>query len=157
MEHAIRKHCTVHHDEDPAFYESLSEKVEHLIDAYHDNWDKLAEALEKLRVVAMEGRREGEEGMSREATTFFDHIANQAFDNGKVPDAAKSKMKALMEAVVETLQASIGSIDYWNNSDKQKRTRSEIKQALTLTGSRWSPTIVPIYSSRMDGSGCSEG
>ncbi len=157
MEHAIRKHCTVHHDEDPAFYESLSEKVEHLIDAYHDNWDKLAEALEKLRVVAMEGRREGEEGMSKEATTFFDHIANQAFDNGKVPDAAKSKMKALMEAVVETLQASIGSIDYWNNSDKQKRTRSEIKQALTLTGSRWSPTIVPIYSSRMDGSGCSEG
>ena len=39
-----------------------------------------------------------------------------------------------MEAVVETLQASIGSIDYWGNGDKQKRTRSEIKQALTLTG-----------------------
>jgi len=34
MEHAIRKHCTVHHDEDPAFYKSLSEKVEHLIDQY---------------------------------------------------------------------------------------------------------------------------
>ncbi len=28
MEHAVRKHCTVHHDEDPAFYKSLSEKVE---------------------------------------------------------------------------------------------------------------------------------
>ena len=39
----------------------------------------------------MEGRQEGEEGMSKEATTFFDHIANQAFDNGKVPDAAKSE------------------------------------------------------------------
>lgn len=134
MEHAIRKHCTVHHDEDPAFYNSLSEKVEHLIDTYHDNWEKLAEALERLRVVAMEGRQEGEAGMSKEATTFFEHIANQAFDNGQVPDAAKPKMKALMGAVVETLQASIGSIDYWNNSDKQKRTRSEIKQALTLTG-----------------------
>lgn len=134
MEHAIRKHCTVHHDEDPAFYESLSEKVEHLIEAYHDNWEKLAEALEKLREAAMEGRQEGEEGMSREATTFFDHIANQAFNGGAVPDDARPKMKALMEAIVETLQASIGSIDYWNNSDKQKRTRSEIKQALTLTG-----------------------
>lgn len=26
MEHAIRKHCTVHHDENPAFIRSLSEK-----------------------------------------------------------------------------------------------------------------------------------
>ena len=32
------------------------------------------------------------------------------------------------------LQATIGSVDYWNNSDKQKKTRSEIKKALTLTG-----------------------
>ena len=31
MEHAIRKHCTVHFDEDPAFYKRLSEKLEKLI------------------------------------------------------------------------------------------------------------------------------
>ncbi|MDD5266864.1 MAG: HsdR family type I site-specific deoxyribonuclease [Methylococcales bacterium] len=134
MEHAIRKHCTVHHDEDPAFYKSLSEKVENLIDQYQDQWDKLAEELEKLRAVAIEGRKQGEEGMSKEATTFFKHIANEAFDNGEVPVDAKPKMKALMEAIVETLQHSIGSIDFWHNSDKQKKTRSEIKTALTLTG-----------------------
>lgn len=133
MEHAIRKHCTVHHDEDPAFYKSLSEKVEQLIDQYQGQWDKLAEELEKLRKVAAEGRQQGDEGMSREATTFFEHIASEAFEHGKVPHEAKPKMKALMEAVVETLQESIGSIDYWHNSDKQKRTRSEIKMALTLT------------------------
>lgn len=72
--------------------------------------------------------------MSREATTFFEHIANEAFDNGEVPVDAKPRMKALMEAIVETLQHSIGSIDFWHNSDKQKKTRSEIKTALTLTG-----------------------
>ena len=134
MEHAIRKHCTVHHDEDPAFYKSLSEKVENLIDQYQDQWDKLAGELDKLRTVAIEGRQQGEEGMSREATTFFEHIANEAFDNGEVPVDAKPKMKALMETIVETLQHSIGSIDFWHNSDKQKKTRSEIKTALTLTG-----------------------
>ncbi len=134
MEHAIRKHCTVHHDEDPAFYKSLSQKVENLIDQYQDQWEKLAEELEKLRYVAIEGRKQGEEGMSREASTFFDHIANEAFENGEVPPAAKPKMKALMEAIVDVLQESIASIDFWNNSDKQKKTRSEIKTALTLTG-----------------------
>jgi type I restriction enzyme R subunit len=134
MEHAIRKHCTVHHDEDPAFYKSLAEKVENLIDQYQDQWDKLAEELEKLRNVAIEGRKQGENGMSKEATTFYEHIASEAFANSEVPADARPKMKTLMEAIVETLQHSIGSIDFWHNSDKQKKTRSEIKTALTLTG-----------------------
>ncbi len=51
-----------------------------------------------------------------------------------MPDAAKPHMKRLMEAIVEQLQNSIGSIDFWKNADKQKRTRSDIKTALTLTG-----------------------
>ena len=134
MEHAIRKHCTVHNDEDPAFYKSLSDKVEKLINQHQEDWVKLAEELEKLRTEAMDGRKTGEEGMSKEATTFYEHIANEAFENGEMPPDAKAKMKVLMEAIVETLQDSIGSIDFWNNADKQKKTRSEIKTALTLTG-----------------------
>lgn len=133
MEHAIRKHCTVHHDEDPAFYKSLSEKVEQLIDQYQDQWEQLAEELTKLRSVAAKGRQQGVDGMSKEATTFYEHIANEAF-HGEVPANVKPKVKALMEAIVDILQQSIGSIDYWQNNDKQKRTRSEIKTALTLTG-----------------------
>jgi len=134
MEHAIRKHCTVHHDEDPAFYKSLSEKVENLIDQYQGNWEVLAEKLEKLRTEAIKGRKTGKEGMSKEATTFYEHIANQAFTDGKVPGTAKAKMKDLMETIVDTLQESIGSIDFWTNADKQKKIRSKIKTALTLTG-----------------------
>ncbi len=133
MEHAIRKHCTVHHDEDPAFYKSLSEKVEQLIQRHQGEWEKLAEELEALRKVAAEGRQQGESGMSREATSFYEHISNEAF-GGEVPASSRPKMRALMEAIVETLQHSIGSIDFWHNADKQKRTRSQIKTALTLTG-----------------------
>ena len=133
MEHAIRKHCTVHHDEDPAFYKSLSEKVEQLIDQYQGEWEKLAEELEHLRKEAAQGRQQGQAGMSREATTFYEHIANEAFEGGQVPDRARAQMRTLMESIIETLQQSIGSIDFWQNSDKQKRTRSEIKTALTLS------------------------
>ena len=32
------------------------------------------------------------------------------------------------------MQQTIGSIDLWHNSDKQKSPRSEIETALTLTG-----------------------
>jgi type I restriction enzyme R subunit len=134
MEHAVRKHCTVHHDEDPAFYKSLSEKVEQLIDRYQDQWELLAEELEKLRGEAIAGRKSGDHGMSREATTFYEYIAAEVFEDGRVPEDARPKMTALMESIVDTLQQTIGSIDYWNNSDKQKRTRSTIKTALMKTG-----------------------
>lgn len=134
MEHAIRKHCTVHHDEDPAFYKSLSEKVEKLINQHQDQWNVLAEELAKLRIETIEGRKQGEQGMTREATTFYEHIANEAFENGEVPGGAKPKMKVLMENIVDVLQDSIASIDFWNNADKQKKTRSRIKTALTMTG-----------------------
>ena len=133
MEHAIRKHCTVHEGEDPEFYKSMSEKVENLIDQYHDQWDLLAVELEKLRGEVIEGRTGGEEGMSLEATTFYQHIINEAFDKGEVPIHAKDKMKALMETVVDLLQETIGGIEFWQNPDKQKQLRSQIKTALTLT------------------------
>ena len=38
-----------------------------------------------------------------------------------------------MESIIDILQDNIGSIDFWNNADKQKQTRSKVKTALTLT------------------------
>ena len=49
MEHAIRKHCKVHFDEDPVLYQKLSEKLESLIQQYKENWDELYRHLFDLR------------------------------------------------------------------------------------------------------------
>lgn len=134
MEHAIRKHCTVHHDEDPAFFKSLSKKVDALIEKHHDEWDLLAEKLAELRVEAITGRQKGEDGMSKEATTFYEHIIQVGFSGGLVNDGQKIKFKALMETCVEMLQETIGSIDFWQNPDKQKRVRGLIKTEITKSG-----------------------
>lgn len=134
MEHAIRKHCTVHHDEDPAFYKSLSEKVDALIEKHHDEWDLLAEKLAELRCEAIAGRRQGEEGMSREATTFYQHIIQVGFAGSVVDDKTKPQFKTLMESVVNILQETIDSIDFWQNPDKQKRVRGLIKTEISKTG-----------------------
>lgn len=134
MEHAIRKHCTVHHDEDPAFYKSLSEKVDALIEKHHDEWDLLAEKLAELRNEAIAGRQQGEDGMSKEATTFYEYIVQLGFASGSVSDADKPAFKVLMETIVEILQETIASIDFWQNPDKQKRVRGLIKTEIAKTG-----------------------
>jgi type I restriction enzyme R subunit len=133
MEHATRKHCTVHHDEDPAFYKSLSEKVDALIERHKDEWDLLVEKLAELRHEAVAGRQQGQDGMSKEATAFFEHIVQVSFASGKLPDADRQAFRAFMEAVVDLLQDTIGSIDFWQNPDKQKRVRALIKTEIAKT------------------------
>lgn len=134
MEHALRKHCTVHHDEDPAFYQRLSDKVDALIEKHHDEWELLAEKLAELRKEAITGRQHGEDGMSREATTFYEHIVQVGFAGGSVSDGDKLQFKVLMERVVEILQETIGSVDFWQNPDKQKRVRGVLKMEMSKSG-----------------------
>jgi type I restriction enzyme R subunit len=132
MEHAIRKHCTVKFDEDPAFYKSLSEKLEHLIDQYNGQWDLLAQELEKLRTEAAAGRSEIIAGLDKETTTFYAHVVGLAFGRDGVPTGQDFRVKALMKHIVELLQESIGIIDFWNNPAEQKRLRGELNTVLLL-------------------------
>jgi type I restriction enzyme R subunit len=48
MEHAARFHIEKHYNEDPAFYKKLSERLRDILDAFRDNWEALAEELEKF-------------------------------------------------------------------------------------------------------------
>ena len=132
MEHAIRKHCTVKFDEDPAFYKTLSEKMEHLIEQYQGQWDLLAGELEKLRTEAAAGRTQSIDGLDKEATTFYAHVVDLAFGEEGIPAAQAAKMKALMKNIVELLQETIGIIDFWNNPAEQKRLRGELNEVLLM-------------------------
>jgi type I restriction enzyme, R subunit len=58
MEHAIRKHCTIHFDQDPAFFKRMSEKLDTLIAKHGDDWKALAEHYEELRLEIRAGRGE---------------------------------------------------------------------------------------------------
>jgi type I restriction enzyme, R subunit len=134
MEHAIRKHCTVHFDEDPAFYKKLSEKLEKLIQDHQDNWKLLATEYEKLRVEATEGRKDAHQGMTKEATTFYDHVTQIAFDDSAVPLEHVEAVKTLMLKVVEMLQSTIDIIDFWKKPIEVKKLRGNIGTEILITG-----------------------
>jgi type I restriction enzyme R subunit len=133
MEHAIRKHCTVHFDEDPAFYRRMSEKLDKLIRDYQDNWEALAEQYELLRGEVLSGRSEGEEGLSREATTFYEMVVGEAYHGAAVPPADKAALKKLMERIVELLQDTIGILDFWKKTNLVKKLRGDIGTEILLT------------------------
>jgi type I restriction enzyme R subunit len=132
MEHAIRKHCTVHFDEDPAFYMRLSEKLEKLIKDHHDNWETLAEGYENLRKEAIKGRTEAAEGLTKEATTFYDYVLQLAFDGGEVPVEHRTSLKKLMLRIIEILQDTIDVLDFWKKPIEVKKLRGNIDTEILL-------------------------
>jgi type I restriction enzyme R subunit len=133
MEHAIRKHCTVHFDEDPAFYNKLSEKLEKLIEQHRDNWKVLAEDLEALRNEAIEGRTDAVEGLTKEATTFYDYILQLAYEGTKnVPHVDRPSLKKLMLGIVEMLQDTIDVLDFWKKPIEVKKLRGNIDTEILL-------------------------
>jgi len=133
MEHAIRKHCTVHFDEDPAFYKRLSEKLEELIRRYHDNWEALAEGYEELRKEAAEGRRETVDGLDREATVLYDYLVQLAFDSNEAPGQSREDVKRLAAELVELIRGRINVLDFWQKPIEVHRLRGDIDTAILLT------------------------
>ena len=132
MEHAIRKHCTVHFDEDPAFYKRLSEKLEKLIQDHRDNWEVLAEGYEQIRAEAIAGRTDAIEGLTKEATTFYDYVVQLAFDGQEIPKGYQEPLKKLMARIVETLQTTIDIIDFWKKPIEVKKLRGNIDTEILL-------------------------
>ncbi len=132
MEHAIRKHCTIHFDEDPAFYKRLSDKLEKLIQEHKDNWDILAEGYEKIRGEALAGRTDTIEGLTKEATTFYDYVIQLAFDGGAVPQIYQKPLKNLMTRIVDILQNTIDIIDFWKKPIEVKKLRGNIDTEILL-------------------------
>ncbi|MBS1854932.1 MAG: type I restriction endonuclease subunit R [Acidobacteria bacterium] len=133
MEHAIRKHCTVHFDEDPVFYQRLSDKLEKLIQEHKENWDALAEGYEALRQEAEAGRRDTVEGLTREASTFYDYVVQLAFGDGQAPAEHLQRLKELMARIVDILQDTIGIIDFWKKPIEVKKLRGNIDTEILLT------------------------
>lgn len=132
MEHAIRKHCTVHFDEDPAFYKRMSEKLERLIRAHHDNWLALAESYEQLRQEIAAGRTETQDGLNTEATTFYDYVVHLAFASADVPPQAAEQLRKLMPRIIELLQDTIDVLDFWKKPTEVRRLRGNIDTEILL-------------------------
>lgn len=132
MEHAIRKHCTVHFDEDPAFYKRLSEKLERLIREHQNNWLALAEGYDQIRSEALAGRSDAIEGLSREASTFYDYVLQLAFDGGEAPPESLAALKGLMARIVDILQDTIAIIDFWKKPIEVKQLRGGIDTEILL-------------------------
>jgi type I restriction enzyme R subunit len=68
--------------------------------------------LASTRTHQARGRTETVEGLSREASTFYDYVVQLAFDGGDVPQGSREALRKLMARIVEVLQDTIDILDF---------------------------------------------
>lgn len=125
MEHAVRFHIEKHHNEDPAFYKKLSERLKDILDAFHDNWEGLVEVLEKFIRGTKRGREEDQTGLDPKTQAPFLGILIDEY--GKKP--GKREMKDFCDAVVDMvdhIRQEIAVVDFWRNRHAQNILRTWI-------------------------------
>lgn len=133
MEHAVRKHCKVHFDEDPVLYETLSEKLEAAILKYKENWEALYQELFALRQEVVAGRRDEPEGVSKKAAPFYDLIGKIAFGSSGVPPDHAEQVKQLVNNLLDKLHRTIGIINFWGNAPEVSELKGELSDLLVLS------------------------
>ena len=103
-----------------------------MIQQHRDNWDSLTKGLIHLRGEAAAGRKSVVDGLTKEQSTFYEHLANLTFVNRPLPPEITIAMKRMTAEIVEILRDTIGMIDFWNNPAEQARLRGELADALLM-------------------------
>ena len=134
MEHAIRKHCTIHFDEDPAFFKRMSEKLDTLIAKHGDDWTALAERYEELRAEIRAGRGDAQADRPAEVFVFRDNIFDLIGDVATLSAEDASLLDALSARLVSIIREAITIVDFWRKPDQVRRLRASIDTELMVSG-----------------------
>ena len=133
MEHAIKNEIHVKLDENPAFFTSLRERLEQIIE---DRKAKRIDAAQQLKLFeALKSELRGQAGaaerlgLSETGFAIFG-LLNAGGSRGKV-DEAKTELASLLE---EQLAPQIGIVDWIHKDDVQREMRRLIKRQLRAAG-----------------------
>ncbi|TPG24951.1 type I restriction endonuclease subunit R [Variovorax guangxiensis] len=135
MEHALRKHITVHMDEDPAWFGTLSEKLEELLRKYQDDWSEQARQLQLLVQEAQAGRSKSpSDGVDTKAVPFYEVLIKAVEATVKLQPDEKQALKSFSNDLIPVLRVELNTPGFWGNADRVSSLQGLIGDRLVDTG-----------------------
>lgn len=132
MEHAVKRTITIRMHEDPAFYESLRDRLDRIIEDWKaKRIDDVAEfqILSTLRDDLISGQRQSAESVGLDPGPYAVYgLLNQYLGEER---ADGEKPKDLAAVVFETLESE-AVIDWTSKDDVQREMRRKVKRQLRL-------------------------
>lgn len=128
MEHAIRHHVREHIDEDPAYYERLSQRVDEILDKLEDRWEQIA-LFEEI-ISEINAGRTDEHDTGLDPTTELPFHGLMAERVASSDGAAADGLTTLTRLLVAEVRRQIAVVGFWENSTKQDELRKAVKRKL---------------------------
>ncbi len=130
MEHAVRHHIKKKLDEDPVYYQKLSERLEEILHKFGDNWEQLALALQSFVEEVKKGRKQEESiaGLDPQIhAPFFDVLQEERRKQGAM---TASDVKWLADLTVQMvdriIRDEVSNVGFWKSAPRQEELRGKL-------------------------------
>ncbi|MFE6134871.1 type I restriction endonuclease subunit R [Bacillus sp. NPDC057893] len=131
MEHAIRKVININIQKDPAFYISLSRKLEAIIAGYRHDVEAMFEELSKLYQTMKQGRSQRDNPFNKEiGLIFYDYLATKL----TTPEYHQGKLVKLVLEIMNISQTRVKMVDFWKRENSIKEYRSALEDRFFEAG-----------------------
>jgi len=124
MEHALRYHIRKHLDEDPGYYDKLSNRLESILLALEGQWEAQIDALNALVVEARVGRARDETGLDPATQApFFDVLKGAVAEDGALDTETQARLVDHTVELVAHIQQELGLVGFWKSPHAQEVLR----------------------------------
>lgn len=152
IESAIKNHLTVHLDDDPEYYKSLSLRLQEIIEKFAGKWELQVEMLLEFRDnIEVERTQTAEElGLSDTELAFYNILmaeVTRLAGEATLSEAIHEEIKATTQSLVTMFDEATEIVDFFDKVDEVKRMKKAIKRAL-VDGSYYDSALVGIVQDR---------
>lgn len=130
MEHAVRHHIKKRLDEDPVFYQTLSQRLEEILQKFGDDWEQLALALKPFVEEVAAGRKAEDSvaGLDPQLhAPFFDVLREERSKQSPVHGADVKWLADLTVDVVDgTIRPALRNVGFWKSAPRQQELQGDL-------------------------------
>jgi type I restriction enzyme, R subunit len=138
MEHAIRHHLRLHHDEHPVHYRRLSEDLERILAEHAGNWEQLAFSLaallEEIATDDPERMHGISHGLNQVESALYGVLAEETSTDGVMAPNQGQHLAGFARRLHTLATAQTTRRDFWRHTVDQYGFISELTTALVLAG-----------------------
>ncbi len=138
LEYAIRGHIRLNGEQDPEYYNGLSERLGAIITENHLNWDRLCQLLIEFRDEMETNRKVQAEELGLTVDQYAFYNALKSAIEEKDPKKAKSvpvlaEILEVTNRLVSMLEDVTSIVDFFSKDDEMKKAKKKIKRELMET------------------------
>jgi type I restriction enzyme R subunit len=138
MEHAIRHHIRLHHDEHPVHYRRLSEDLERILAEHAGNWEQLALSLaallEEINTNDPERARGTSHGLNQVESALYGVLVEETSTDGLIAADQGLRLAGFARRLHDLAASQTTRRDFWRHTVDQYGFISELTTALVLAG-----------------------